>query len=34
MFNYCESTQKGYEEKILWELAAVSGISHSALKPR
>lgn len=25
--------KKGYEEKILWVLAAVSGISHSALKP-
>lgn len=32
--NYCESTQKGYEEKILWKFAAVSGISHNALKPR
>lgn len=26
--------RKGYEEKILQKLAAVSGISHNALKPR
>lgn len=29
-----KSTQKGYEEKKLLVTAVVSGISHSALRPR